>query len=146
MILGACLLSVGADQVAVRKAKEEGIAMDFLTHYVENLKALPFTQIIPGSPINSLYNGANGAPLISIPGNNGWVPVNTTAFETFDPDLLWLSNRNPAMQVTLTQNKVLGVLHDIEICVRLDWDAPLGKGGRQEVQVDFLRTTGVPTL
>ena len=26
--------------------------MDFLTHYVENIKALPFTSVVAGSPIN----------------------------------------------------------------------------------------------
>ena len=58
----------------------------------------------------------------------------------------WLSNRNPAMLVTLTPNNVGGVLHDIEVNVKIDWDAPLAKGGRLEVQVDFLRTKDVSTL
>ena len=50
------------------------------------------------------------------------------------------------MQVALTQHSVNGTLHDIEINVKVDWDAPLAKGGRLEVEVDFLRTVDVPTL
>jgi hypothetical protein len=142
----ACLSAVVTDQVCIRKAKEEAIAMDFLTKYVENMKALPFTSVAPGLPINSIYNGAGSSPLIAIPANNSWVPLSTTAFETFYPDLLWLSNRNPMMQVSLTQNSVAGTLHDIEINVKIDWDAPLNKGGRLEVEVDFLRTVDVSTL
>jgi type II secretory pathway pseudopilin PulG len=144
ILVAACLSAIVFDQVSVRKAKEEAIAMDFLTHYVENIKALPFANVVPGGPINSYFNGKDGAQLITIPQDNSWIPLNTTAFQTFDPDLVWLSNRNPAMQVTLTPNS--GTLHDIEINVKIDWDAPLAKGGRLEVQVDFLRTVDTSTL
>ena len=146
IFVAACLAAIVTNQVCDRKAKEEAIAMDFLTKYVENIKALPFASVAPGLPINSIYNGAAGAPLITIPVNSSWVSLNTIAFQTFYPDLLWLSNRNPMMQVALTRNSVAGTLHDIEINVKIDWDAPLAKGGRLEVQVDLLRTADVPTL
>jgi hypothetical protein len=142
----ACLSAILTNQVCDRKAKEQAIAMDFLTKYVENVKALPFSSVAPGLPINAIYNGVGGAPLIAIPATNSWVPINTLAFETFYPDLLWVSNSNPAMLVTLTQNSVAGTLHDIEINVKVDWDSPVSKGGRQEVEVDFLRAVNVPTL
>ena len=142
----ACLEAIVTNQVVDRKAKQQAIAMDFLTKYVENIKALPFTSVAAGLPINSIYNGAGGGPLIAIPANNAWVSLNTTAFLTFYPDLLWLSNLNPMMKVTLTQTSVNGTLHDIEINVRVDWNAPLAKGGELEVEVDLLRTVDVPTL
>lgn len=140
MFVIGCFSAITFDQVAIRKAKEEAIVMDFLTHYVENIKALPFTAVAPGLPINSLYNGANGSPSILIPANNSWVPLDTTDFQTFDPDLLWIRSRNPKMQVTLLNNLVSGVMHDVDVNVKIDWDAPLGKGGRLEVQFDLLRT------
>jgi hypothetical protein len=140
------LSAIVTNQVCDRKAKEEAIAMNFLTKYVENVKALPFTSVAPGLPINSIYNGAAGAPFIAIPTNSAPVALNTAAFQTFYPDLLWVSNLNPTMQVSLTQNSVAGTLHDIEINVKVDWNAELGRGGVLEVQVDFLRTVNVPTL
>jgi hypothetical protein len=146
IFVAACVWSIVTDQVCLRKAKEEAIAMDFLTKYVENIKALPFTDVAPGFPVNYLFNGVGGAPLVSIPATNSWVSLNTTAFETFYPDLLWLANRNPAISVNLTQNNVAGTPHDIEINVRFDWDAPLTSGGRLEVMVDCLRTADVPML
>jgi hypothetical protein len=146
IFVAASVWSIVSDQVLLRKAKEEAIGMDFLTKYTENIKALPFTSVAAGLPINNLYNGVGGAVLITIPATNSWVPLSTTAFQTFYPDLLWLTNRNPAMLVTLTQNSVAGSLHDIEINVKFDWDAPLLEGGRLEVLVDFLRTADVPTL
>jgi hypothetical protein len=149
-ILGICaaagLAAIVTNQVCDRKAKEQAIAMDFLTKYIETIKALPFTSVAPGLPINSIYNGVGGAPLITIPASNSWVSLNTTVFQTFYPDLLWLTNSNPKMQVTLTQNSVAGVLHDTEINAKVDWDSPLAKGGRLEVEVDSLRTANVPTL
>jgi hypothetical protein len=146
LLTAGALLAIGFDQIAVRKAKEQAIAMDFLTHYVENIKALPFNYIVAGYPVNSIYNGANGAPAILIPADSSWVPIDTADFETFDPDLLWLSNRHPKMQVTLTPNLVGGVLHDLEVNVKMDWDAPLSRGGRLDVQVDIFRTKDVANL
>jgi hypothetical protein len=142
----AGLSAIVTNQVCDRKAKEYAIAMDFLTKYVENIKALPFISVAPGLPINSIYNGTDGAPLINIPASNTPVSLNTTAFQTFYPDLLWLTNLNPTMQVSLTQNSIAGTLHDTEINVRVNWNAPLGKGGQLQVQVDFLRTVDVPSL
>ncbi|MGP8239389.1 MAG: hypothetical protein ACLQVW_28790 [Limisphaerales bacterium] len=141
-----CLSAIITNQVCDRKAKEQAIAMNFLTKYVENIKALPFTSVAPGLPINSIYNGAGGAPLIAIPTNSSPVALNTPAFQTFYPDLLWVSNLSPTMRVSLTQNSVAGTLHDIEVNVKVDWNADLGRGGQLEVQVDFLRTVDVPTL
>ena len=144
--LAACLTAIVVDQVCTRKAKEEAIAMDFLTKYAENIKALPFDFVAPGLPINSLYNGTVGAPLITIPTDSSWVSLNNTNYQLFYPDLIWLSNRNPKMRVVFTQNSIARAVHDIEINVKLDWDAPLTQGGQLEVQVDFLRTVSVPTL
>jgi hypothetical protein len=146
LFAAACLSSVVVSQVSVRKAKEEAIVIDFLTKYTENIKALPFTSVYTGAPINVYYNGANGAPLINIPPNGTPVSINTTAYKTFYPDLLWFNNRNPTMTVTLTQTTISGTLHDIEVNVKVDWDPPISKGGRQEVQVDFLRTKDTTQL
>jgi hypothetical protein len=146
LFVAGSMSAIVADQVASRKAKEHAIGMDFLTKYVENIKALPFASVAPGLPINSIYDGVGGAPLVTIPKNNTPVSLVSTNFQIFYPDLVWLNNRNPTMQVTLTTNSVAGTLHDIEINVKIDWDAPLTKGGRQEVQVDVLRTVDVPTL
>ena len=143
-LVAACLSAIVFNQVSVRKAKEEAIAMNFLTHYAELIKALDFAKVVPGGPINPLFDGSVPPDfiLITIPQNNSWVSLNTTFFQTFDPDLLWLNGRNPAMQVTLTPNAG----HDIEVNVKIDWDAPLARGGRLEVQVDFLRTKDVSPL
>lgn len=146
IFVAASMSAIVADQVCSRKAKEQAIGMDFLTKYTENIKALPFSYVAPGLPINSIYNGAGGAPLIVIPSNSAPVSLTSQNFLTFYPDLLWLSNRNPTLQVTLTQNNAGGTAHDIEINSKVDWDSPISAGGRLEVQVDFLRTVDVPTL
>ena len=146
IFFAAGLSAIVTNQVCDRKAKEYAIAMDFLTKYVENIKALPFTSIAPGLPINYIYNGAGGAPLIVIPVNSSPVSLNTTAFQTFYPDLLWLTNLNPTMKVTLTKTSIAGALHDIEINAQVNWNAPLAKGGQLQVQVDFLRTVDVSSL
>ena len=146
LFTSACLSSIVINQVSVRKSKEEALAMDFLTKYAENIKALPFGLVVAGLPINNLYNGMNGYPVINIPANGTSVPLNTTTYQAFYPDLLWLNNRNPTMLVTMTQNIVGGTLHDLQINIKVDWDPPLSKGGRQEVEVDFLRSKDTTQL
>jgi hypothetical protein len=146
IFVAASMSAIVTDQVCSRKAKEQAIGIDFLTKYTENIKALPFAYVATGQPINSIYDGVGGAPLVIIPTNSNPVSLNTQSFLTFYPDLLWLSNRNPTLTVTLTQNNVGGTAHDIEVNSKVDWDAPISRGGRLEVQVDFLRTVSVPTL
>src|SRR5271166_5881654 len=125
IFVAAAMSALVADQVCSRKAKEQAIGMDFLTKYAENIKALPFNSVAAGQPINSIYDGVSGAPLIIIPTNGTVLPLTTTAFQIFYPDLIWLSNRSPTLTVTLTTNSVSGALHDIEINARVDWNAPL---------------------
>jgi hypothetical protein len=140
IFFAACFSGIMFNRIATMKSKEEAIAMDFLVHYVETIKAMPFADVTTGRPINSLYNGSGGAPNITIPANNTPVAINTTDFETFHPDLLWLNNRNPQLQVTLTSQSVGGVLHDKHLSVRVAWDAPMGRGGRITSQLDLVRT------
>jgi hypothetical protein len=142
LFVAVCTTAIVFDQVSVRKAKEEALVMDFLSHYAENIKALPFGMLVPGYPINSLYDGAGGAASITIPPTGTWVSINNTNYQTFDPDLAWLANRNPQMLVTLNSNYVGGAL-EVDVNVRVDWSAPLSKGGQQEVQVDVLRTSAL---
>lgn len=140
------LSAIVMNQVATRKAKEEALAANFLTKYLEHLKALPFDSVLASQPINSLFNGVSGAPNIVIPADTNWVSINTTDYQTFYPDLLWVTNRNAKLQVVLTTRSVSGVVHDKEINAHMAWDSPLQKGARLEVQMDLLRTVNVPTL
>jgi hypothetical protein len=142
LFTAACLSTIVVSQVSARKAKEEAIAIDFLTKYAENLKALPFTSVITGEPIN--WEFANAPYQILIPTSGSPVSVDNLLYKTFYPDLLWFANRNPTMTVTLTPGAVVG--HDTEVNIKLDWDPPISKGGRQEVQVDFLRTKDASQL
>lgn len=135
-----CCSAILFDQIGMRKAKEDAVAMDFLIHYAENVKSLPFSSLLPNVPINALYNGAGGAPRIVLPPDSSWFAVDTPDYFTFHPDLLWLSGRNPKMQVTLNRNVLSGVLHDVELNLQLSWDPPLNRGLRESVQIDMLRT------
>ncbi len=139
IITAACLSAIFTNQVITRKVKEEAIAMGFLTKYVENIKALPFASAVPGQLINWQYN-------VSIPADTNWVALDTTNYSQFYPDLLWMANRNPKLSVSVRATTISGAVHDREFNLKFDWDPPVQKGGRLEVQVDFLRTANVPTL
>jgi len=136
----ACFSAIVFNRIACMKAREEAIATDFLLHYTEMVKALPFSSVAGGLPINPLFNGASGSPNIVIPASSNAVALNNTNFESFHPDLIWLHNRNPQMQVTLTTTVVSGVAHDKHLNITLTWDPPLGRGARQQTQLDLLRT------
>ena len=145
LFVAACMSAIVINQLSVRKAREQALAIDFLTKYVETVKALPFDSVAVGLPINSLFNGAGGGPEIEIPANSSWVSVNTTDYQTFYPDLVWFANRNPRLQVILS-NISIGGVPAIEINAKLSWDPLLSRGNRQVVVVDFLRTRDVPNL
>ena len=42
LFMAACFAGILMNRLIAMKAKEEAIAMDFLIHYVETVKALPF--------------------------------------------------------------------------------------------------------
>jgi len=145
LFLAACMSAIVINQLSVRKAREQALAMDFLTKYVETVKALPFDSVAVGLPINNMFNGVSPAYLIPIPANSSWVSVNTDAYRQFYPDIIWLANRNPQIQVILSNINIGGV-PAIEINAKLAWDPLLSRGDRQIVVVDFLRTRDVPNL
>jgi hypothetical protein len=139
LFVGMCLTSVVFSRVACTKAKEQAVALDFLIHYVETVKALPFAEVRPGVPINALYDGSDGAPRITIPGDASWISIDDDDFETFHPDLAWFRGRNPEMQVILTTTVVGGSAHTRHMKVRIAWDAPLERGGRTETHLDMVK-------
>ena len=140
LLIATSFAAIVFNRLTSMKAKEEAIAMDFLIHYAENIKGLPFSQVTAGTAINPLVDGSGGAPNIRLPLNNSWIPLATTDYETFHPDLLWVHKRNPKLQVTLTPQTVNGVPHDVHLNVAMAWDAPLMRGRRLQVQLDLLRT------
>jgi Tfp pilus assembly protein PilV len=135
-----CMSALVFDEAAVFKSKEEALVMDFMNHYLENLKALPFADVTPGYPINTLYDGVNGAPTITIPTNGALVDLTSTNYQTFAPDLLWLNGSSPILGVTFDQNYSNSVLHDVHIGLTVTWTAPLQKGGVMQMESDLIRT------
>lgn len=140
----AALMGIVFDMVSVRKAKEEAIAVDFLTHYIENLKAIPFAYLAQGQPINPLYSGdtVNGVtePSLLIPTNSSPVYLTNADYLTFHPDLWWINDRNPQLAVQFDQTSSNGVVHDIHMSMTMTWDAPLQKGRVMQVQMDVFRS------
>jgi hypothetical protein len=139
LFMAACFSSILFNRVASMKAKQEAIAMDFLIHYTESIKGLPFSNVVPGQPINPLYDGADGAPNIRIPNDSSWVRLDTDDFKTFHPDLIWVASQNPKMQVNMESVSQGGVPHDVHLNIRMAWDPPLGRNGKLQAQVDLVR-------
>ena len=139
MIVVTSFATIAFNRVAHMKAKEEAIALDFLMHYVETVKALPFDKLRPGTAISALFDGSGGAPNIRIPPNSNWVPVNTTDYQVFHPDLIWLANRRPELQAALTMEMVGGQEHSKHLHLTFHSDPPLGRGDRLSVVLDMVR-------
>lgn len=135
LFMVVCFTSIVQNRALNHKSREEAIAMDFLVHYVESIKGLPFEEVSPGQPIGTLFNGQGGAPNIRIPANGSPVSLTTPDYQTFHPDLIWLANRNPQLRVKMTAQSA-SVLH---LLASVEWDAPLGRGGRMHEELDLVR-------
>jgi hypothetical protein len=155
-----CFTGIVCAQVASMKARQQNIVNDFLLHYAENIKGLPFPGTVPGvnvvgsgSCINLLWNGDPShdvgdenlrTPNIVIPPSGSTNALNTADYLIFHPDLQWLTNANPTLQVTLTTNWATlsgsQVQHDIHVNLTVSWDPPLAHGGRQQCRLDIVRT------
>lgn len=139
IITAACLASIVFSRVTATKAKEQAIAMDFLVHYAEMIRALPYREVSAGNAINPLLNGELGAPNIRIPTDDSWVQLDTDHYETFHPDLMWIHHRNPKLRVALTTENVRGESHTKHLNICVEWDAPLKRGKRLRQQTDLIR-------
>jgi prepilin-type N-terminal cleavage/methylation domain-containing protein len=139
MIVVTCFAAITFNRVAHMKAKEEAIALDFLMHYVETVKALPFDDLRPGVAISPLFDGGGGAPNIRIPLNATWVSVSSADYQVFHPDLIWLTGRRPELQAILTPEVVGGLERSKHLHVTFRSDPPLGLGSRLNVALDTVR-------
>lgn len=131
--------SMSLSQITRTKAEDEAIGLDFLVHYLETLKGLPFDDLRPALPINPLYNGAGGAPNIRIPGDATAFSVNNTNYLAFHPELAGMLSLNPMLSVTYSAQSSGGVDQSKHIEAVLSWDAPLGRGTRHSVRLNLVR-------
>lgn len=143
MIVVTSVTAIAFNRVAHMKAKEEAIALDFLMHYVETLKSLPFENLRTGVAISALFDGSNGAPNIRIPPGASWVSVNTIDYHVFHPDLIWLANRRPELQAVLRTEVAGGVERSKHLHVTFRSDPPLGRGDRLTVALDLVRVSSL---
>ena len=121
------------------KDMERGVVSGFMQHYAELVKALPFDQVQPNIPLAGLYSGAEGTPRIAIPANSNWVDMNTSAYQSFHPGLLVITNRHPQLRVSVETATVSGVAHDKHVTLEVRWDAPLSVGAQLTRRLDLFR-------
>ncbi len=125
MICFACLSSVTFARAQRFRDREAGIVTDFLTHYLEHLKALPFEQLDPGRPLNGLYDGSGNGPRLVIPPTGQWTDLQNNDYLVFHPDLAWLENRHPQFRLSLTSTSAGGQVESKHVKLELKWDQPL---------------------
>lgn len=126
------------------KDKDITIARDFMIHYLELVKVLPFEDIAPNAAVSPAFNGENRTPNIRIPSHPAAISLVDADYHLFHPDLVWLEEQKPAMIVTLTINtegegedQIIVSKH---ISMEVSWDGPLDDKSRQTLKMDVLRT------
>lgn len=135
LFMVVCFTSIMQNRSVSFKSREEAVVMDFLIHYTESLKGLPYQNVQTGKAVGTLFDGEDGAPNIRIPADGVAVSLNTSDYLAFHPDLIWIKNLDPKLKVKLTQESA-DVKH---VTVSVEWDSPLGRGGRLQDQLDLVR-------
>ncbi|MCB2154497.1 prepilin-type N-terminal cleavage/methylation domain-containing protein [bacterium] len=143
LLFMAALSALYMHRIQAKKYQERAVVLDFATHYIEHLKGLPFSDLQPGSPINPLYDGQDGAPDIRVPTTDDWVSLSSDDFETFHPELVLLEARNPEISVSMTTTLDGSREKTKHVRVRIRWDSPMGKGRRMTAQLDMTRFVDV---
>jgi len=135
----AVISALSFSKVQTFRDRERGIVSDFMVHYLEQVKGLPFADLAKGRPINALYDGVAGAPDVRVPSNFNWFSLNNTNYQDFHPELVWLAHRNPQMRVDLAVAQAGGVDHTKQLRVEIRWDPPLGQGAQSLARMDLVR-------
>ena len=135
----ASMSSMAFSRIQSAKDKDNGLLLDFATHYLELVKAKPFSELKKGSALNPLFDGTAGAPDIRIPASSSWFSISEANYTAFHPELVWLAPRNPEMRVDLITTQVDGMDHTKTLQVEFRWDAPLQQGGKLNSRMDMAR-------
>lgn len=140
----AALSAITYSKVQLARDHERAIATDFAVHYIETLRGMKFDDLVPGTPINPLYDGVGtnefGKKMtLRIPNSGDWVTMNATNYTSFTPDLAWLVPRNPELSLNLATTSVGGVVRTRQATLFVRWDAPLKRGGKEMLRMDMLR-------
>lgn len=110
-----------------RKAIEQAIMLDFANHYLELARNQPFYLIIPGQPINTLYDGDHGAADVRFPTSDEWQTLWTADFRNFHPELEWFENRDPQYTCVITNQMEGQEIRGKHIEFEVRWKPPLSR-------------------
>lgn len=109
VVLGIVFLSTAgvmwASVLSSHGAMERDIMLDFMHHYIEMARALPYESVASGQPINALYDGTRTILLpdgtktkveVRFPASDGnWKTLWDSNMRYFHPDLEWFDGREP---------------------------------------------------
>lgn len=125
--------------VMMRKTLEHSIMLDFAQHYMEIVQGQDFEAIthVGNRPINLIYNGSGGMPDIRFPANSDFFSINTDDYILFHPELAMLSQRDPRMSVTITDNTRPGEPNVSVKLVRVQLDWLLPNSTTRRASLDF---------
>lgn len=142
------MLMMSYSRIQARKASDRSLMLDFSYHYLELARALPYESILPGQPINMLYDGTRQILLpdgtkstvnIRFP-NNGttWNSLATNDFRYFHPPLARLAGREPQYRVRIDTQTTAGQPRARRIRLETRWRAPLlmSRGDWQTLEMD----------
>lgn len=137
----ASISAMNFGKVQMYRDKERSIVSDFVFHYLELVKALPFNEVRRSGPISGLHDGrAGSAGDVRLPLDDAWHSLNSSNYLAFHPELVWLLPRGPEVRSVLTTTQVDGADHTKHIAIEVRWDAPLQSGPRTTVRMDLVRT------
>lgn len=136
------LVNMGAISIhRIQSAKEQELAIvsDFSGHYLEQVRGKVFEELVPGAPINHLFNGAQGGPDIRIPTDDSWIRIDTEDYQTFHPELVALENRELELRAELTTEVQAGVARSKHLSLEIRWNPPLSRGQKLVLRNDLIR-------
>ena len=58
----AGMSSMAFSRIQTAKDKDSGVVLDFVTHYLELAKAIPFSDLKTGCALNPICDGTGGTP------------------------------------------------------------------------------------
>ena len=134
--------SLGFVKTQRYRDRDAGVVTDFLSQYIEHLKALPLDSIVSGRPLNALYDGSQGAPLIVIPESGQWVSLTGEDYHVMHPELVWLEAREPQFRMTVMAGTGGDLSEGKHAKLELRWLQPLS-GRYLTNRLDLLRVKDV---
>jgi prepilin-type N-terminal cleavage/methylation domain-containing protein len=137
IVFSAGMSAIAFSRLARHDQMERSIMTGFALHYAELLRAVPFSDLKPGQPLNSMFDDKAHGIFLGLPPNGEWQSITNATLLQFHPELVWIRELDPRLKMEMVPSSA-NPQNQKEIRLTVDWVRPLA-AARSHLDLNLVR-------